>query len=175
MRGPHPVRQHRELVGARPGVRLAEAAADERLAAERREERRRDREPAQLLRLPVRGEADGAEREEGRVFDGLGLALPVQIVRNRHARLRQAHQRVAVPDEHEAVGGRVRQRAQQHLIQQAEDGGIGANPERQRQDGDEREDRLLAQRAQRVSDVLHGEWLDGLDARRVVKAGRYSG
>ena len=152
---PHAVGEDRELVGAGLGVGVRETTADERLAAQGGEERRRDRQPAQLLGLPVRGQVHGAEGEERRVLDRGRLALAIEIVRNRDARLRQPHQRIAVPDEDETIGGGVRQRPQQNLIQQAENGGVGADAQRQRQHGDEGEDGLLAQRPQRVPDVLH--------------------
>ena len=52
------------------------------------------------------------------------------------------------------------QRPQQHLVEQAEDRGVRADAQRQRQDGDEGEQRLLAQGPERVADVMHGR-LDG--------------
>ena len=107
---------------------------------------------AQLLGLPLlRRGSRRAHREERRVLDRRRLRLAVDVVGNRHARLRQAHQRIGVPDEHQPVGVRVRQRPQQHLVEQAENRGVGADAERQRQDGDQREDRLLAERTERRS------------------------
>ena len=48
--------------------------------------------------------------------------------------------RLAV-DRHQPIGVRIRQRPQQHGVDDAEHGGVGADAERQRQDGDEGESR----------------------------------
>ena len=48
-----------------------------------------------------------------------------------------------------------RQRFQHNAIQQAEDRGIRANPQRERQDGHRRECRRPPQRAQTVAQILH--------------------
>src|SRR5205807_2346286 len=77
----------------------------------------------------------------------------------------------AVPDEHEAIGRGVRQGAQQHLIQEAENRRVRADAEREREHRDQREDRLLPQRTERVPDVLHGAVLDGPKGRKVVVHG----
>ena len=76
---------------------------------------------------------------------------------------------VAVPDEDQPVGVRIRQRPEQRLVEQAEDRGVGADAQRERQDGDEREDRLLAERPEGEAEVLHGR-LDGTGAgQRLAK------
>ena len=157
---PDAVGQDHVLVGVRLRLVLGEAAAEERLAPERGEERRRDRERPQLLRLAALGQVDAAAGEQRRVLDRGRLGLAIEVVGNRDAGLRQPHQRIGVPDEDQPVGVRIRQRPQERLVEQAEDRGVGADPERQGQDRDQGEDRLLAKRAEGVADVLHG-CLDG--------------
>ena len=48
-----------------------------------------------------------------------------------------------------------RQRPEQDLVEEREDRGIGAKPERQRQNGDAGDERRLEQRAERKSQVAH--------------------
>jgi len=55
---------------------------------------------------------------------------------------------------HELLRGGHRQRADDEGVEQAEDGGVGADSERQGQNGGGRESGVLAQHAQRVSEVL---------------------
>ncbi len=47
-----------------------------------------------------------------------------------------------------------RQHAQQHRVDQAEDGGVGADPQREGQDGDGGESRIVAQHARGIAQVL---------------------
>ena len=167
-RAPERVREYRELVRFRLRLLFREAPAEERLAAERGEEGRRDRQGAKLLRLSSfrkRGRPSGKER---RVLDRRRLRLAVQIVGDRHARLREPNQRIRVPHEDQPLRVRVRQRPEQNLVQEAENGGIGANSQRQRHHGHQGEDRLLAQRADGIAKVLHGA-LDESAAERVAR------
>ena len=48
-----------------------------------------------------------------------------------------------------------RQGAQQHLVEQRENSGVRADAERQRQDGDQRDERRLEQRSEREFQVGH--------------------
>ena len=50
----------------------------------------------------------------------------------------------------QSVGFGIRQRLQQHAVDDAEDGAVGADAERQREHGDEREARRLDEAADRV-------------------------
>jgi hypothetical protein len=99
------------------------------------------------------GRATGEQRG---VLDGRRLRLAVEIIRDRDAGLIEVDALVAVPDEDQAVRVRIRQRSEQRLVEQAENGGVRADAERQRQDGDEREDRLPAERTKGVAEVGHG-------------------
>jgi hypothetical protein len=155
-RHPDVVRENHELVGVGRRLCLGEGSSENRLPSERAEERRRHRKRPELLRLTARHEADAARREERRVLDRRRLRPPVDVVRNRDAGLPQPHQRVRVPDEHQPVGMGVGQRREQRLVDEAENRRIRPDPQRERQDGDDGEDRLLSERPERKSDVLHG-------------------
>ena len=50
---------------------------------------------------------------------------------------------------------RIRQRLEQHAVDDAEDGGVGADAERERQDRDRGVARALGQGAEGVAHVLH--------------------
>ena len=76
----------------------------------------------------------------------------VAIVRRREPR-RDAS-RAAVEQHDQPIGIVIRQRPQQHAVDDGEDGGVGADAERERQHGDEREAGLPAQHARGVAKVL---------------------
>ena len=59
-----------------------------------------------------------------------------------------------VGQHHELVRVAHRQRAHEHTVEQAEDGGVGANPEGEREHGHRREPRVGEENAQRVTQVL---------------------
>ena len=170
MRGPRGVRENRVLVGARLGLVVLESASDEGPAPERREERRSDRQRAQLFRLALGGEIDASHREQRGVLEGGRLGFPVDVVGNRDRCLGQAHEGIRVPDEHEPVGIAVRQRTEQDPVQEAENGSVGADAERQCQHGDGRKHRLLAERSDRVPDVSHIECWTGTSRGRLRPA-----
>jgi hypothetical protein len=57
------------------------------------------------------------------------------------------------PDHHQPVRVPVRQRAQEHAVYDREDGGVGSNAERKREEHDGGKAGILAERAQRVTHV----------------------
>ena len=64
--------------------------------------------------------------------------------------------RVGGPHGDEPVGVRVRKRRQEHRIDNAEDGGVGADAEREREDGREGEGGSATKAAQRVRHIAEG-------------------
>jgi hypothetical protein len=99
-------------------------------------------------------------RYERGVLDGGGLGPAVEIVRNRHGRLRQIDRRIRVPHEEQPIRVRVREGPEENLLQEAEHGRIGADSQRQGQHRHEREDRLLAQRAKGIAESCMQPWTD---------------
>ncbi len=62
--------------------------------------------------------------------------------------------RPLAPDHHRAIGLGPRQRPEEHGVEHAEDGGVGADPERERQDGNGREAWTAEERARPEPEVL---------------------
>ncbi len=77
--------------------------------------------------------------EPGDQLEAAAAIVPVGHVDRRHAVARRAIR--ALPDHDQAIGIGEWQRTKQRRIDQREDGAVGANAERQRQDGHEREAR----------------------------------
>ena len=63
--------------------------------------------------------------------------------------------RVRLPEHHQPLRLRERQRLEQQGVDDAEDGGIGADAERQGDDGDRGESWARLQHADGVPDILH--------------------
>src|SRR5262245_18794158 len=82
------------------------------------------------------------------------LALPVEPVGGRDVGVRVATAYRLV-DQYELVAVRVRQRPQQELIDDGEDGGVATDAEGQRQDHGERKARAAPETTIAVSDVSH--------------------
>ena len=73
---------------------------------------------------------------------------------DRHADVGAAERRRRLTDEDQPIAVSVGQRLEQHAVNDAEDRRIRANPEAQREDGQQREAGTLPQRAHRVSQVV---------------------
>ena len=85
-----------------------------------------------------------------------GALDPRQIVEQRHAEERPAAGAgIVLEDFDETIRIRIRQGPQEHAVHHAEDGGVRADAERQRQNGRQRKDRRPPPRAPGVSHVLH--------------------
>ena len=82
------------------------------------------------------------------------LIAPVREVGERGGHLKPPALRDGLPHLHQSAGLLERKRAEQQRIDHAEDGAVGADAERERDDGDQREAGILQQRAQAVAQVL---------------------
>ena len=93
----------------------------------------------------------------GEVVSGQGLEdvvlLPSIEFRDGSRVANALEIRKTANDCHDPVGVRIRQRLQQDYVDHRKDGGVGANTQRQRRDGDSRETGTLAQDAKGVSQV----------------------
>ena len=144
----------RARVAAAAGVLGAKAAPVRRRDAQRLEEvGGRDDAGDPLHLAAVRAEVEERLRVGRHALEGLALACRVAVVRRRHDVAVLADARDAVPHDHQAIGFAVRQRPQQHRVDDAEDGRVDADAERQRRDGDEGEAGLAQQRADAVAEV----------------------
>src|SRR5436190_24215410 len=80
------------------------------------------------------------------MLEGTVVPLPVEVIGKGNGYFRLRRGRLVKDDQ--PVRLRIRQRSQQHRVDHAKDGGIRADTERERDDGDEGEGRRLQQRAQ---------------------------
>ena len=136
------------------------------LHAQRRKKISRYRAPFHRLRLPHARQIKIAEAHGAHLFEGVILVAPVKIVSRRNNKLRNSRKtllRRRVPHRHEPPRISKRQRPEQHSIHHAEDRGIRADAESEREDGDGGEARILAQYAQAVTKI-HEEVFDGWPA-----------
>ncbi len=151
---PEIVREQRDGLGAGQRVGAREQPAGERFDAERGQQVVADFCGHRTRRTvgPQVGRAHpvGADAFEGPVH------LPeVEELGRRDPELVEAERRELARDEHEPARLGVAERPQHHPVHHAEDGRVGANPERQRQDGDDGKPRALPQTPHRVDDVSH--------------------
>ena len=88
------------------------------------------------------------------LLEALVTRLDVEVLRGREPVFRDAQARRAVPEDHEPLRVRVRQRPQQQRARDAEDGGIRADPDRERQHDRHREAGAPDEPAQGVREVV---------------------
>ena len=99
------------------------------------------------------GAAEGAERVE--------RSLPraqIDEIPDGDELLGDAGPAVAVLEEHQPIRVGIGQRPEQRRVDHREDGDVGADAERQREDGGERESRLADEQPQGVTDVMERTW-----------------
>jgi hypothetical protein len=104
---------------------------------------------------------------QGDVFEHLIALAPVAVQRAADLRPRQAHRRRPVPERGQPLGLAEGQRPQRDAVDDAEDGGGGADAERDREDRRGGEAGLLAQHARAVAQVLE-QMAGESDAARVA-------
>ena len=146
---PQTVREdgHRRLRG-RVRFLFREETPLHRLHAERLHQRRVDHRRADANRAIASREiglvqAEGADLTERRVEP-----LELQVLRHRDLQQRRTGPgRIQI---HQLCGAWIGERTQQHAVHDREDGGVCADPERERQDRDRREDRRAPQGPQPV-------------------------
>ena len=151
---PRAVRDHGHLVAARLRLFIRERAAERGLRAQRAPQRRRRLQADEALRRARRGEVEALARVHREVLERRRLRLAVEVVRDRRARVVEAHLRVVVVHLHEPLAVVVRQRLEQQPVDDREDRRVRADAERERRDGGDEEPRLREQAAQAVADVL---------------------
>ncbi len=133
---PRLVRDHHDRLH-RTGSALffGEEAAALRLQPQHVEKRSCRKRAGETLRFVHAGQVDALWKEQGHRVDDAALPdLFVFEIGEQPARKR----RRSAPDVDDPIGVRIRQRPQQHGVDDAEHRGVGADAERQRQDGDHR-------------------------------------
>ena len=166
---PHFMREHGHRRAVRHIFGLSEGAARLRVHAEDLEEARGNRKRLHLLR-PVAGSqihSGGCQPVQRHRLENV-VVLPGHVLGNGDGIPPAAVGKLA-GDFHHAVRFRVRQGLQQHRIHYREDGGVDADPQRQRQNRDGGKPRISGQHAERIANVEsqcahtaqydHGGWI----------------
>ena len=147
---PEAVAQHHDAVVADGGFFGHERAAEDGVGFEHGEQVRRRAQAGHVLRIAgaLVAEVDVPVRRER--FEALRLALPVFVGRHRHRPLVAVG--IDLPQHRDLLGILVRQRVEDDGLDDAEDGGVGADAEREREHGDQHKGRLPAQGAEGVGE-----------------------
>ena len=111
---------------------------------------------------PVAGEVEALGPDPRQPREGGVAGAEVGDVAGRGRQRVEAdallHLGAVLPRHDEPIGAGVRQRLQQDAVDDAEDGRVAADPERQRDDRDQRKSRSARERANGGADVLHRCW-----------------
>ena len=153
--GPKLIAQHHHWLAARSIVLRIIDTAEHRRHAEDAEQGMRRSRGTDHLRLGVSTGEGGADELPRREI--LEHHIPfehVEIVGTREPLQLGATQPVVLPNHDQAVRPSVGQRAQQHAVHDAEDGGVGTNSEAQRQDHRRGEPGILENGPHGVPQVL---------------------
>ncbi len=151
---PQPVAHDGDTVRAIGRLLRPVEAAELRPHAEHAREVAQRRRDADALRLAVARQRAVADPEPGDRLERVFARGQVQHLRYRERRVIEVERRDVLPHDVQPVQPFHRQRPEQHRVDQAEDRRVGADAERQRDDGEDREARRRAQRAPGVSQIL---------------------
>ena len=113
----------------------------------------RDARADDLLRPVSSGEHRGYRIEGGQIREGLTLSPPLIDIPQRGSALAKVLRRILGPQHCQLFRRPIRQRSEQHGIQDAEHHGVGANGQRQRGCRSRRKRPILADRAKRIPQV----------------------
>jgi len=152
LRHPEHMTEHHHLVPAELVFAGEKRAAEGCLDAEDLEIVGRDTPTSKLYWLGAAGKRHRPARLGGHeVEDGVVL-LPVEEIQRRDAVALSPRGLLEHPDD--PIGVRIGERFQQDAIDETEDGRVGADPNRQRQDGHSAESRAVAQRPCGILQIL---------------------
>ena len=156
---PHAVAQHDNLGNPRRIIlRHPKHPAELRLRAEEREVRRADEQELDTLRLVDLGEVRVDRIDAGNLLEEIGAIAIVVELRRRDSDVPAPEADDVGGDAHETVGAGKRQGLEDDGVHDRKHGRVGADAEREGCDSDGGEAAVLAQRAQRESQIVeHGE------------------
>src|SRR2546427_2369195 len=165
------MREDDDLVLARLVLARRERAPDQRPRAEEAETIGRHPQAIEALRLAVSREIHVGVVKRREAVERDALLFPVE----KHARRNRVPFAWAgrFPHLHELSRLVVMERLQQHTIDGAEDRCVRSNPERERENGDAGEDRVLPQLAEGEANVIHKTVAAGV--RRLWTMGKSEG
>ena len=153
-RRPERVAEHDHRRGALSCIAGLDEAAGDRLHAERLEQSGARLERRREERIAVGGHRRREVPERRHRLDALLPRRQIDVVADGDELLRDARAIVAMTEDDEIVGVRIRQRPQQDGLDDGEDRGVGADAQRQRQNGGDREERLSAEQTNTVPQVV---------------------
>ena len=143
---------HRRRAG-NAGLSASKEAPLSGLHAERVQQVRIDDGRADATRAIARHEIRLAGAEGADIGEGAVELLELQVLGHRGRELRKPERWQLGVQVHQLRGARVRERPQQHAVDDREDGGVRADPERERDDRHRCKDRRASERPQPVMHV----------------------
>ena len=146
--------EDRDLLLAEDGLLFGERTPQQRPHAQHLEERRRHFLPLDALRGSLRPDFVARTPDERHFAEDVGHLAAVQVIGDAVRAAVDAHAGVEVVHRHQPLGLRERQPPQNHVLEDRENGGIGADREGQRQQRRGRESALLEQKFETEDEVL---------------------
>ena len=150
---PQAVAHDDHATGSGPVLFGQERAAQLRLDAQQGKEVGRDALAVNPLRLADARQVKALVGGRRHAFKDLVLITPVYVVSHRGRVARVSASGVVLPDHHEPFGVSIRQGAQQHRVDDTEDGAVRADPQGQSDHGDGGEAGVFPERPQAVAQV----------------------
>jgi len=132
----------------------AEVPAEDRLDSDHAEKRRRDVRSIQTLRLRPFAQVERPAVHGRHSLEGPVLRAPVDEVGSGGGKPGKPLRGVDRDDHHQAIGIGEGERAQEDGVDDAEDGGVGTDAQRQRQHRHRGEAGTLDQRPQPIAQIL---------------------
>ena len=150
-RAPVFVAQHQHRRGARIVVAVDEGAAELRAHAEHVEEIGRDHAGVDAVGLAAIQQVERHLVELHQPAEAGELLAVVVELGNGDADGVLTGQRRRFLEQHQSIAFHVRQRLEQHAVDDAEHRGVGPDAQAEHQDGDQREPRLAPERSRRIA------------------------
>src|SRR5688500_8532544 len=151
---PQLVTEDSHRLAVRKVVLLGEHAATERRDAERLEQRGRQVDGVHTLGDLAFTQVDRARPVRPDLAERLRPLAELEILRRRDPELVEPEPGELARDHHELVGVRVAERLEDDAVDHAEDGAVGADPECQREDRENREPGSPSKTAEGVPKIL---------------------
>ena len=151
---PEPVAEDDDLLVSRLALFVGEDASERGPGRDEPEERRRREDHRQADRAVLAAERRALAAVERELLEHVGLFAAIVVVGHAGRSARRAGVRIVVVQPDDPIGVRHRQRLQDDRPHDAEDRGVGADADRERQERRDREGAVLHQHARRKSRVL---------------------
>ncbi len=154
---PKAVAQNRGWCGPRGVLEGLEQTAHHRFGAQHRQQVRADPDGADPFRSSFAGQIGVGAQGNRQLFESGMPGLDVEVLRCGKPVFGNIQPRRAVPENGQPVRVGVGQRLEEQGARHAENGGIGADPQRQRDNGGQSQAGRPAQRAEGMANGNHGD------------------